>query len=164
MTDAGRAAATQGRVKVTVPLSPDVDGWPPGETENMWAEPLGNNCYKLINIPFFVQDLAYEDVVEARPDLDGRLVMKRKVSGSGRQTIWLIPMPDGPLGGDLTAAIEQFRPLGVDGEGAGQFGILALDVPPDVALRPVKDLLRAGERDGRWDYAEGCVSDEWLEL
>lgn len=47
-------------------------------------------------------------------------------------------------------------------EGMEQNNIVALDIPPEADLRAVKELLRTGEADGRWDYEEGCVTEAWL--
>ncbi len=60
----------------------------------------------------------------------------------------------------MQAVLDAFEPLGVTGEGIGQYGIIA----PDVDLRAVMDLLVAGVADGRWDDEEGCVTDAWLAL
>jgi hypothetical protein len=49
----------------------------------------------------------------------------------------------------------------VPGEGIEQYGMVALDVPPDADLAAVKRLLREGERDGWWEYEEGCTGDAW---
>jgi len=58
--------------------------------------------------------------------------------------------------------LDAFAPLGVDGEGLQQYGIVALNVPPDVDLGAVKRLLRQGVDDGWWDYEEGCIGQAWL--
>jgi Domain of unknown function (DUF4265) len=49
----------------------------------------------------------------------------------------------------------------VPGEGIEQYGMVALDVPPDADLAAVKRLLREGERDGWWEYEESCTGDAW---
>jgi hypothetical protein len=54
-----------------------------------------------------------------------------------------------------------FAPLGVDGQGIKQFGMVSLNVPPDVDLAAVKGLLQRGERDGWWAYEESCIGDAW---
>ena len=41
---------------------------------------------------------------------------------------------------------------------------MALDIGPDAPLARVKSLLADGESDGRWDYEEGCITDEWNDL
>ena len=149
-------------VKVRFKLDQDEDGWPPVTSEGLWAEPLGEEKYRINNTPWFVRNLAADDVVIAVPAADGVLWATGRVQWSGRFTLRVIPAREGPLGGDLRAVVDAFKPFGVSGEGARQYGIVALDVPPDADLSSIKRLLRAGEADSRWDYEEGCIDDAWI--
>jgi hypothetical protein len=85
-----------------------------------------------------------------------------KVRSSGNCTIRVIPSADGPLAGDRQAVIDAFAAFGVDGEGIERFNMVSLNVPADAALVEIKGLLRRGERDGWWDYDEGCVGEAWM--
>lgn len=51
--------------------------------------------------------------------------------------------------------------LGVGGEGIERFGMVALDVPPEVDLAKVQRLLDHGVAQGWWDMEEGCITDAW---
>lgn len=62
-----------GLVKLRFALDVDADGWPPVGSEGVWAEPLGCDRYRIRNTPWFVQDLAVDDVVTAEEDADGIL-------------------------------------------------------------------------------------------
>ena len=53
----------QRRVKVRFKLDVDHDGWPPAESEGLWAEPLGDDTFRVDNTPWFVRNLASGDVV-----------------------------------------------------------------------------------------------------
>ena len=152
-----------GFVKVRFSLQ-RVDGWPPVESEGVWAEPLGDDLYRVDNTPWFVRNLASNDVVKALAGSDGVLWAVEREQWSGRLTIRVIPSRTGPLQGDRQAVLDAFRPLGITGEGMGQYNIVALDIPPEADLRAAKDLLRTGEADGRWDYEEGCVTETWASL
>ncbi len=154
---------TSGYVKVRFRLDP-VDGWPPVGSEGLWAEPLGSNRYRIDNTPWFVRNLASDDIVIARAGDDGILWAIDTFQWSGRYTIRVIPFRSGALGGDPPAVLAAFSPLGVSGEWIAQYGIVALDVPADVDHWAVKQLLLAGADDGRWDYEEGCVSDAWIAI
>ena len=151
-------------VKVRFRLPRDEVGWPPAESEGLWAEPLGGDRYRIDNTPWFIRNLSTDDVVVALAGSDGVLWATERIQWSGRLTIRVIPRQDGPLYGDSQAVLDTFRRLGVTGEGIEQYGMVTLDVPPSVDLRSVKEMLRAGEADGRWDYEEGCVSEEWTDL
>ncbi|GLY19774.1 hypothetical protein Kisp01_67880 [Kineosporia sp. NBRC 101677] len=155
---------TTNRVKVRFELEPD-EGWPPVESEGLWAEPLGGGRFRIDNAPWFVPDLAAADVVEAVADSDGVLWATRKIAHGGRLAVQVIPFRSGPLNGDLQAVLDMFVPLGVSGEGAAPtFHLVALDISPDADLQAIVDRLREGERDGSWEYSEGCVTSEWLAL
>tara|TARA_Y100000588_G_scaffold383571_1_gene473187 strand:+ start:2852 stop:3328 length:477 start_codon:yes stop_codon:yes gene_type:complete len=58
--------------------------------ESMWAEPLGNNIYRLENVPFFSYSLNFKDEVEAKPDEDGILEIEKVVKRSGNSTLRII--------------------------------------------------------------------------
>lgn len=153
-----------GVVRVRFQLDQDEDGWPPVGSEGVWAEPLGDDQYRIRNTPWFVLNLAYEDVVAALADGDGVLWAMGERIWSGRMTVRVIPFRAGPLGGDRQAVLDAFEPFGVTGEGTEEWGIVALDIPPDADLAAVKRELREGQADGRWDYDEGCVSEAWISL
>ena len=159
----GRVTDTD-RVKVRFRFPPDED-WPPVQSEGLWAEPLGDNRFRIDNTPWFATNLAPEDVVEALADSDGVLWMTRTITHSGRLVVRVIPFDDGPLGGDLQAVLDTFASLGVSGEGAAPaYPLVALDIPPDSDLPAIVSKLRQGRADGSWDYDEGCVTERWLAL
>lgn len=155
---------TDDHVKIRFPLEQDEDGWPPAESEGIWAVPIGDDTYRIDNVPWFATDLAVNDEVKAIADADGKLWATELVTESGHMTIRVLPYKDGPLGGDLQKVIDTFSPLGIAAEGIEQFGLVALDIPPGLELGPIKTLLEEGESSGSWAYEEGCVSDDWLEL
>ena len=73
----------EGLVKVRIGLP---NHWAIGG-EAMWAEPLGNDLYRLENVPFFAYDLNLHDVVRATPDAEGQIPEIREVvERSGRRT------------------------------------------------------------------------------
>ena len=135
-----------------------------GRERGLWAVPLGGDRFRIDNTPWFVRGISADDVVEALAGSDGVLWATQRLEDGGRQTIRVIAFRDGPLSGDPAAVRAEFVPLGLTGEIAQQYGLVALDVPPGTALAPVKALLNAGKRDGRWDFEEGCVSEEWLAI
>ena len=148
-------------VKVRFSLPVNSDGWPPVSSEGLWAQTLGNDEFRIDNTPWFVRNLAAEDVVRALAGSDGVLWATERVRWSGRCTIRVIPRQDGPLAADRQAVLDAFAPFGVSGEGIAQYGMVALDVPAEADLSLVKALLHAGEADGRWHFEEGCIGDEW---
>ncbi|WP_412538721.1 DUF4265 domain-containing protein [Longispora sp. K20-0274] len=153
-----------GFVKVLFALERDEDGWPPVSVEGLWARRSGPDLVVIDNVPWFVRDVACGDVFGIRTDADGQVWAEGKVTWSGRCTIRVIPWQDGPLAGDRQVVLDVFAPFGVTGEGVEQFGMVALDVPPEADLLTVRALLAAGEADGRWAFEEGCIGDAWAAI
>jgi hypothetical protein len=152
-------------VKVRFALARDADGWPPADSEGLWAEPVSRDLYRLENTPWFARGVAANDLIEARPDADGVLWFVQVRERGGRIVVRVIPRADGPLGGNRQRVLDVFEPLGVRGEGmSSPVNMVALDIGPEAALSSVKSLLATGESDGRWYYEEGCISHEWQQL
>jgi hypothetical protein len=151
-------------VHVIVPLKIE-DGWPPVESERLWAEPLGDDLYRIDNVPWFARNLAEGDVVRASaPDGSSWPVVTDRISWSGNCTIRIIPLRSGPLGGDLQAVIDRLVPLGAQAEGAlPAFTLVALTIPPESDLAAIVHELQEGESNGSWSFEEGCISDAWIE-
>jgi hypothetical protein len=59
-----------GQVKIRVPLV-GIARESGFESESLWAEPLGDNLYRVWNLPVFVYNLDMRAVVECKPDPDG---------------------------------------------------------------------------------------------
>lgn len=141
------------------------DGWPPQPDETLWAQPLGEGRYVIETPPWYVRAMAVDDIVQAGPRDDGTLWISGLVAAGGRLTVRVLPLRDGPLGGDGEAVRVMFAALGVRaGPPSPEHGIVALDIPGDGDLRAIKALLIAGESQGSWDVDESQVSDAWLVL
>jgi hypothetical protein len=154
---------SQPSARVVFPLEVDEDGWPPVGAERMWAFDLGDGRYRIDNVPWFVRDLAVGDVVVAVPPGPGSHPVFRRIhTRSGHLTIRLICFRGGPLAGELQPVIDRFTPLGVHAEGAAQYGMVALDIPPGSDLRAVRERLDAGAADGSWEWEEGRIDDAWV--
>ena len=141
------------------------DGWPPVPDEVLWAQPLGEARYVVESPPWYLRGVAVDDIVAASPRDDGQLWGDGLLSRGGRLTVRLLPLPNGPLGGDPEAVRSAFAALGVrPGPPSPEHGIVALDIPGDGDLRTIKAVLIDGESDGSWDVDEARVSDAWLVL
>lgn len=149
-----------GRVRVTYRLQQD-QGWPPVAEERVWAIALSDSLVRIDNIPWFIGDLALNDLVQVVSDSPGILRPVEKVSWAGNCTIRIIPYPESGKFSSLQDVLDLFSPLGVAGEGIDQFGMVALAVPPTADLAAVKGLLGRGSDVGWWDYEEACIGGSW---
>lgn len=57
--------------------------------------------------------------------------------------------------------LDRFVPLGVYAEGVAQYGMVALDIPPQADKRKVCAELVRGSADGSWKWEEGRTNDAW---
>lgn len=104
------------------------------------------------------------DLVRAHaPDADSNPVFSELVQRSDHITIRLVCFREGPMQGDLARALEPFTALGVYGEGASQYGMLALDILATAPLSAIASTLRRGVEDGSWEYEEGRITQAWID-
>jgi hypothetical protein len=144
------------RVRVVYEIQQN-QGWPPVAEERVWAVALSDDLVRIDNIPWFIRDLALNDLVRVVPDASSVLRPVEKISWAGNCTIRIIPYPDSGKFDSLQQVLDLFSPLGVTGEGVDQFGMVALAVPPAADLAAVKRLFGQGVEAGWWDYEEACI-------
>lgn len=78
--------------KVLWHLEQDEDEWPPYPVESIWCSEVAPGHYKLLNVPYFAQGVAWGDVVTVKPaeaeaQTDGGLWFAAVVSRSGYSTV-----------------------------------------------------------------------------
>ena len=134
--------------------------WPPVPSEGLRVASLGDGSYRLLETPFFVRNVALDDIVSAQDDGSGVLWAGERVTWGGHQTLRVTPT-GGTEPTTCGQVLAQCARLGLPGEELEEYNLVALDVPPGVALQPVKDLLVAGRAAGRWWYEEACVGPAW---
>jgi hypothetical protein len=146
----------EGFVRLVVPLDEPPDKGGP-EFEWVWAEPLGNDRYRVENSPFFAYGLSYDDVVRAAPDgPDAELQVQDVERKSGHRTLRLaldarfdIAHPE------VRQFLDELLDLGCTYEGLPP-KLVALDVPPELDVAKVVERLQAPFRDGvlLWEWAD----------
>jgi hypothetical protein len=118
--------------------------------ENLWAEPLPDGLYKIMNVPFYVYGVSVGDFVSASPDSDGRLHFSQVVAPSGATTLRA-------LTGKVTIEYQQVQTMIKMLESLGcqievrKPNMIAISVPAAVRLGSVTDFLSS--EDLRWEYA-----------
>jgi hypothetical protein len=162
-TSAGSAGArVPDRVKVWFRFVPR-EGWLPYDKEGLWADRLGEDTARLVNVPFLQDGVAEGEVVRFSTDAEGLHWAVERVEASGNCTVRVLPVPAGPLGPSARAVHEKFAPFGLGGEVFSQdLPLVALTVPADADFARVKALLAQGEEEGWWHYEVSCVTDAWV--
>ncbi len=139
------------QMHVYVETHVDDDGYPPFKAEELDAEELGPGRARLLGVPLFVYGMARGDVFqfEVRRS-DGLPWLVAVVEHSGHWTARVVSL----VGEDLESIARQFVELGCDAYST-PYGLVPIDVPPEVAKEPVLALLRAGRANSRWDFDLG---------
>ena len=141
-----------GLAKVVVSLA--AADWHDHATESLWARPLGENRFRIKNVPFYAFGVSYDDVVEA-PTIGNQNVMRAVVQRGGHSTYRIFV--------SNTASLKRFSEfwlplerLGCTFERATE-RLFGIDVPPEADIYKVYDLLQAGEDASVWDFQEAHV-------
>ena len=139
-------------VKVLFRLERDADGYPPADSESIWARPLGGGEYALDNIPFFVKGVSCGDVVRVAVS-DGERWVAEVVRYCGHGTVRVLAAD----AADVPALREELQALGCGSELSHISKLIAVDIPPDIPYDSVQPFLRAGMAQGRFDYEEAAI-------
>jgi Domain of unknown function (DUF4265) len=153
-----RGAAASRLVKVRFPLS-DEDRGHGVEAENIWAECVGTDSYRIDNIPFYVYGISFDDVVCAR-ERNGCLAFDAVRSHSGHSTYRVLIKDEAgfesPAFKRSWLILEQ---LGCSFEVARRRWV-SIDVPPSSDVFAVYKALELGEQDAVWTFEEAhCGHD-----
>ncbi len=139
-------------VRIIFPLEHDEDGYPPAETETLWARIVDDKRYEIDSIPFFVRGLSCGDGVSATIE-DRQLRFQKVLTRGGHSTIRVI-VYDVSLASVLRNRLAE---LGCQTECSHLPSLFAVDVPPRVDISLVIKELVDGERSDKWEYEEACI-------
>ena len=134
-------------VKVSITLTSD--NIQNASTETLWAEPLGNDNYRLQNSPFAAYGFSYLDVVKARGNETPEVV--EIVENSGHSTYRLL-LEAGVLESDRFGQYwQKLEHIGCTYEGS-QSKLLSIYVPPSSDIFTAYSILESGESAGVWKF------------
>jgi hypothetical protein len=138
-------------VKVSTNLPPS--DWHSHALENLWAEPLGNDRFRLQNVPFYAFGISLDDVVSAK-SIGGQLIVQ-DVQERGGHSTYRVYLKDVTV--DSEAFMRLWKPLEAIGATFEQANdrLLAVDVPDTADIYEAYALLQTGEEAGVWDFQEG---------
>jgi hypothetical protein len=123
-----------------------------GDSETLWASPLGGGLYRLENSPFFAYGVSWQDVIEAHAAPDGLLEFARCVRKSGNRTLRVFFESFRANEEPAQPILEGLNALGCTYEGM-QPRLISINVPPEMDLKKVVEFL---ERQSgiQWEYAD----------
>jgi hypothetical protein len=116
-------------VKLMIQLTDEQSEGYPVSTESLWFVAEGAN-YRLKNIPFFIDDLAFDDVISVQTIADQLYQIDGVVERSGNSTVWITIDPDA----NETAILDEIKALGCMVEGGVLARYFAINVPKDVDI------------------------------
>lgn len=148
-------------VKVIFDLSDDPEQRSHGsQAELVWAKPLGDGKFEILNSPFYASGVSFEDIVSATPDPDDGDWLFRfdKVTKSSGSTTVRIIFSKANWQDSESGLIKSLNDLGCFYEGSTEHDrLVALDIPEEADYAKVKRLLDDGEIAGTMDYEESAL-------
>jgi hypothetical protein len=122
------------------------------DVETLWAFDLGNDEYRIDNLPYFAYGVSWNDIVFAPlDDEDGRPTFQKVIEKSGNRTIRLIFEVAVEAGSTSRKLLDSLIAVGCDFEGANKKYIV-VNIPPDVDLQSVTQIVT--DADVEWEYAD----------
>jgi hypothetical protein len=132
-------------------LEPDEDGYPPFNWESLWVYQINPERFQIDNIPFFVRDISYKDVVSVQRK-EGELHFEELVIPSAHSTIRVIVFNEK----HVESLRQSLTRLGCSSE-LNKTKLISVDIPPEVNYSKVIELLAKGEEDELWGYEEAAI-------
>jgi len=126
-------------VDVMFPLIGD-DEWPPYPAEMVEARLIAHDLAEIVGVPWFVTNISRGDVISVDHDGIGYVARTVMVRG-GHSTLHVMATTDA----ELALIIDQLRALGAGTLTGLEPPMLTVDVPENVSLDDVIDVLSAAE-------------------
>jgi hypothetical protein len=147
---------SEGLVRIRVPLERAPDEAGPAE-DWLWGEALGSGRYRVESCPFFAYGISRDDVVRAA-EAPGKEAphLEDVLEKGGHRTLRLALEPAIDAGAPpMLRLLERLGELGCTHE-IMRPKIIAIDVPPEVDVALVAELLQQVAREGAllWEWAD----------
>ncbi|MBB6521316.1 DUF4265 domain-containing protein [Pseudoteredinibacter isoporae] len=128
-------------VKISFLLTEDQIGPFPVSIESICCECEGEYL-RVKNIPFYVDNLSFDDLISVIEVGRKEYQIDEVVSESGNSTVWVY------VKSEITGVIEQLKALGCGVETGVIDGYYAVNVPSELNISPVLDILETAESTG----------------
>jgi hypothetical protein len=126
----------EGLVKVHIDLP---NHWAVGG-ESLWAEPLGNDLYKIENVPFYAYGLNFQDVVRATPESENKILEIRELITASDHRTFRVFFKKQIDKAQQEAILDSMINLGISYERANHIYV-ALNMKPEGGYQAVFDQL-----------------------
>lgn len=132
-----------------LPVSGD---WPPVNAESLWLTrtELG---YVLESIPFFIEGVAFGDILEIDVRTDTQAELISVVQPSGNSTIWLYIRK----GVNQTRLLKELSNLNIGSESGGIEGYIAINLPAKIEYGNFMDVVGELLETGLAEIAHGVL-------
>ena len=128
------------------------DGYPPINVEQLNATEIAPGQFELLNSPFFINEIAYGDVVAVDVNENGRLVFKSCLKQSTFKAISIIIM-DSKMDVSIMDLLRGQNCVIEYGE-FGALRMVAVAIPESADYMAIKKVLDDYEKAGLLSYAE----------
>ena len=122
------------------------------DVETLWAFDLGNDKYRIDNLPYFAYGVSWNDIVFAPlDDEEERPTFQKVIEKSGNRTIRIFFEVAVEAGSASQILLDCLVALGCDFEGANK-KFIVVNIPPDVDLQSVTRIVT--DADVQWEHAD----------
>lgn len=148
--------ATEALVRIRVPLERSPKE--PGPADDwLWAESLGSARFRVESCPFFAYGISRDDVVHAAERAgEEALLLDDIIEKGGHRTLRFALSADLELAApEVQGLLERLLEAGCTHE-VLRPKIVAIDLPPEVDVGVVAELLQSSSREGSllWEWAD----------
>jgi len=137
-------------VKVVFELEPS--DWHEHATESLWALNLGDDRYQIQNVPFHAYGVSYDDIVLAKANDEGQLIVQAVRERGGHSTYRVILNPH-TTDEEFERAWKKLASIGSTYERATD-RLIAIDIPPETDIYEAYAALESGEKENVWGFEE----------
>lgn len=115
----------------------------PVASESLWCDQEGS-LYRVKNIPFFIDNISFDDLVSISKDANGICEVVEVVSKSANSTVWIY-LRESSLG---TVLIDELVSGGCGVESGAIDNYYALNIPADLDFSKIYGRIEAEVRRG----------------
>jgi hypothetical protein len=124
----------------------------PAFVEFLWGEPLEDGSFRIVSAPYYAKGIAYGDVVQVGEEPELHFVRVLRPSGHSNLRVYLEPQVD------AQKFLQRLEDIGCKVSPSEREQFYTVDVPEDVDITGVLDILSEGQDTGQCDWMDGSIS------